>query len=90
MDNSPKILAMYLPQFHRIPENDAWWGEGFTEWTNVRKAKPLFEGLCQPLTSLNNEYYDLSNPLELPKQMQLAREYGLSGFCFYHYWFQDG
>ncbi len=82
-----KTLALNLPQFHRIPENDEWWGEGFTEWTNVRRSKPLFEGHYQPDGPLDGNYYDLSTPGAIIRQHQLAREYGLYGFIYYHYWF---
>lgn len=85
-----KILALYLPQYHRIPENDNWWGEGFTEWINVKKGTPLFKGHYQPKIPLNNNYYDLSdgNGEVWRWQAELAREYGIYGFCIYHYWFE--
>ena len=82
-----KIIPLYLPQFHTIPENDEWWGKGFTEWVNVRDAKPLFEGHNQPRVPLNNNYYDLSDIETLKWQCRIAKEYGIYGFCMYHYWF---
>lgn len=82
-----KIIPLYLPQFHIIPENDEWWGKGFTEWVNVREAKPLFEGHNQPRVPLNNNYYDLSDIETLKWQCRIAKEYGIYGFCMYHYWF---
>lgn len=82
-----KVIPLYLPQFHTIPENDEWWGKGFTEWVNVRNAKPLFEGHHQPRVPLNNNYYDLSDVETLKWQCKLAKEYGIYGFCIYHYWF---
>jgi len=83
-----KKFAYYLPQFHRIPENDAWWGEGFTEWVNVRKARPLFKGHQQPVEPLNDNYYSLLDPDTLRWQAELAREYRVDGFIFYHYYFK--
>ncbi len=82
-----KIIPVYLPQFHTIPENDKWWGEGFTEWVNVKEAKPLFKGHNQPRVPLNNNYYDLSDVDTLRWQCQIAREHGIYGFAIYHYWF---
>lgn len=85
----PKIIAMYLPQYHQIPENDEFWGEGFTDWVTVKNAKPLFEGHQQPRIPLNNNYYDLSKEEHVKWQAKLARDYGIYGFGVYHYWFNN-
>lgn len=85
-----KVIAMYLPQYHRVKENDEWWGEGFTDWTAVKQAEPLFSGHEQPRRPLNNNYYNLLDVNVLKWQADLMHKFSIYGMCIYHYWFKDG
>lgn len=86
----PRILAVYLPQFHITEDNNKWWGEGFTDWESVKRAEPCFAGHNAPWVPIGGQYYDLSDPNTMKYQAELAKKYGIDGFCFYHYYFKNG
>ncbi len=85
-----KIITFYLPQYYEFKENNEWWGKGFTEWTNVKKAKPLYKGHYQPTIPYENFFYRLDNEETMKWQIEMAKKHGIYGFCFYHYWFGEG
>lgn len=90
MNKETRIIAMYLPQFHRVEENDIWWGEGFTDWVSAQNAKSYFDGHNEPKVPLGKNYYDLSCKQTMEWQADLMHQYGIDGVCIYHYWFKNG
>ena len=82
-----RLIANYLPQYHPIPENDEWWGKGFTEWTNVAKAKPLFKGSCSLIFPLIWAFMIFGSPETREAQAEMAKRHGIEAFCYWHYWF---
>jgi len=90
MNTDMKVIAMYLPQFHEVKENNEWWGTGFTDWVSAKEALPLFDGHYQPRVPRNDYYYDLSQKKTMEWQADLMHQYSVDGFCMYHYWFKDG
>ena len=82
-----KVIALYLPQYHEIKENNAWWGNGYTEWTSLKRGQVYIDGQYQPREPLDDNYYDLTDINVMKWQAELAKSHGIYGFCFYHYWF---